>query len=129
MIGPLCAMRAFAVVVVISATTIATFDEPVGADTPTLVASPAVGLVDGRQLAVTGQGFAPGTTTTVFQCEAAPVGIIDCDWGTANTVAVAPDGTLSVEVLDAAVLGGSGDPRPTNHRPYRDRVRHPRRPR
>jgi acetyl esterase/lipase len=64
--------------------------------TRALSVDPPSGLVDGQRVTVTGTGFAPGSTT-VFQCRAGLVGVVDCDLGTATSVTVGPDGTFQVD--------------------------------
>jgi acetyl esterase/lipase len=88
---------------------------PVGASSqagaaglPSLSVEPGVGLVDGDQVTVTGTGFSAGSDVTVHQCRSGPVGLVDCDLGTATRVAVDDDGGFSLRHRAFAVVNAWG---------------------
>src|SRR5262245_490066 len=63
---------------------------------PALALDQSTDLVDGRQVTVTGTGFAPGSRVAVHQCRSAPVGPVDCDLGTVTTAEVDDAGGFSL---------------------------------
>lgn len=71
---------------------------------PTLAVSRSSGLVDGQRVTVTGSGFAAGSRVAIYQCQAAPVGLVDCELGTGATVTAGDDGGFSVERQVFAVV-------------------------
>jgi Ca2+-binding RTX toxin-like protein len=77
---------------------------------PALEVTPGHALADAQTVDVSGTGL-PGTSTIVRQCLAAPVGIVDCDPGTATTVALTADGSLSTRLRvfgDDVICGLAG---------------------
>jgi acetyl esterase/lipase len=70
---------------------------------PALSVTPSGALGDGQTVHVEGSGLS-GASTILRQCVTAPVGIVDCDPGTATPVAVGPDGSLSAEVRVFATI-------------------------
>lgn len=70
---------------------------------PTLEITPGGALEDGQAVDVEGTGL-PGPSTILRQCVAAPVGIVDCDPGTATPLVVGPDGSLAAEVRVFATI-------------------------
>lgn len=74
------------------------------AATPRLFLSPSSGLVDGQRITVSGSGFAAGSRVAIYQCQAAPVGLVDCELGTGATVTASDDGGFSVERQVFAVI-------------------------
>ena len=71
--------------------------------TPTLEVTPGGALGDGQTVHIEGSGLA-GASTILRQCVAAPVGIVDCDPGTAAPMAIGEDGSLSAEVRVFATI-------------------------
>jgi acetyl esterase/lipase len=74
------------------------------AATPVLSASPSSGLVDGQRIGVTGTGFAAGTRVAVYQCRAAPVGLVDCELGTGTAVTADDAGSFTLDLQVFAVI-------------------------
>jgi acetyl esterase/lipase len=73
---------------------------------PTLAVAPAVDLVDGQRLAVTGSGFSPGYLA-LHQCAPGP----DTVCRFIDDVEAAADGTLATSaVVSARVVSWSGEP-------------------
>jgi Ca2+-binding RTX toxin-like protein len=102
--------RAAACVLVVAAGLAGVVPSPVDAESRTgpadaaLSVDPAVGLVEGQHVTVTGTGFAAGSRVAVYQCRTAPVGLVDCDLGTATTVTVDDDGAFSIRHRTFAVI-------------------------
>lgn len=65
-------------------------------------------LVDGAQVPLRGTGFEPESRLELYQCAAAPVGIVDCDLETKIAVDVGPDGSFVAAPRVFSVLRGWG---------------------
>ena len=85
------------------ATGLSPFGAAASGQAPTLEITPGGALGDGQTVRVEGNGLA-GTSTILRQCVAAPVGIVDCDPGTATPLDLGPDGSLSTEVRVFAAI-------------------------
>jgi virginiamycin B lyase len=74
----------------------------------TLTATPDSGLVDGQSIDVTGSGFTPGATVSLYLCPAAPSSLADCDFSGPFPVATTADGSgaISATVAVFTVLWG-----------------------